>query len=44
MNLGLNQKVALITASSTGLGKGIAAELACEGADVAICARRDEEL
>ena len=44
MDLGLTDKVALITASSAGLGKAIAVELAAEGAKVAICARGAETL
>jgi 3-oxoacyl-[acyl-carrier protein] reductase len=39
MDLGLKGKVALVTAASKGIGRGIAEELAKEGADVAICAR-----
>ena len=39
MDLGLRGKVALVTAASKGIGRGIADELAAEGADVAICAR-----
>jgi 3-oxoacyl-[acyl-carrier protein] reductase len=39
MNLGLKNKVALITASSKGLGRGCAEVLAKEGAKIAICAR-----
>jgi 3-oxoacyl-[acyl-carrier protein] reductase len=40
MELGLTNKVALVTASSQGLGQAIAMEFAKEGAKVAICARR----
>ncbi len=44
MDLGLNGKVAAVTASSQGIGKAIAVELAQEGAKVAICARRQGPL
>jgi len=39
MDLGLEGKVALICASSKGLGRAVAESLACEGAKVAICSR-----
>lgn len=44
MDLKLTNKVALVTGGSTGLGFAIARELACEGASVAIAARRKPEL
>ncbi len=44
MDLGLNDKVALVTAASKGLGKAVALRLAQEGARVAICARSRESL
>jgi NAD(P)-dependent dehydrogenase (short-subunit alcohol dehydrogenase family) len=39
MDLGLTNKIALVTGASKGIGSAIAFELAREGADVAICAR-----
>ena len=44
MDLGLQGKVALVTAASKGLGRGAALALANEGASVAICAREPEPL
>ena len=44
MDLGLNGKVALVTASSKGLGKASALALAREGARVTICARTEADL
>lgn len=44
MDLGLSGKVAIVTGGSKGLGKAIAQELVAQGADVAICARRQDEL
>jgi len=44
MDLGLQGKVALVTAASRGLGKAVAMRLAQEGALVAICARGMEQL
>ena len=44
MDLGLRGKVALVAASSRGLGRAIAEELAAEGAALALCARGEEEL
>lgn len=44
MNLGIQNKVALILASSKGLGKAVAIELAKEGARVIICGTDPEAL
>lgn len=44
MDLGIGGKVALVTASSKGLGRASAAALAAEGAKVVICARGAEAL
>ena len=44
MDLGLTGKVALVTGSSRGIGRGIATRLLEEGADVVFCARGDEAL
>ena len=44
MDLGLNGKIALVTAASRGLGKAVALCLAQEGAYVVICARGEERL
>lgn len=44
MDMGLKGAVALVAASSDGLGKAVALGLAREGASVAICARRADML
>ena len=44
MDLRLAGRRALVTGSSAGIGKAIAAALATEGARVTICARRAERL
>ena len=44
MDLGLNGKVALVTASSKGMGKSCALGLGAEGARVAMCARTESDI
>ena len=44
MDLGLSGKVALVAASSRGLGRAVAEELAAEGAHVVLCARGEAAL
>lgn len=44
MDLGLRNKVAIVCASSRGLGKAVALGLAEEGVNLTICARGNEEL
>ena len=44
MDLGLARKVAIVTGSSRGIGRGIAIRLAEEGANVVLCARGGDEL
>ncbi|MCY3779309.1 MAG: SDR family oxidoreductase [Chloroflexi bacterium] len=44
MDLGLKDKVALVAASSKGLGYGVAKALAAEGAKVSLCSRSADEV
>jgi len=44
MDLGIKDRVALVAASSSGIGRAVAMALAVEGCKVAICARRREPL
>jgi len=44
MDLGLKHKTAFVAASSRGLGKSVALELAKEGAKIIICGRKKEDL
>jgi 3-oxoacyl-[acyl-carrier protein] reductase len=44
MDLGLKDRVAIVAASSQGLGKAVALGLAREGARLALCARAESAL
>src|ERR1700730_11597974 len=44
MDLGLKHRVAIVAASSQGLGKAVALGLAKEGATLALCARTESTL
>lgn len=44
LNLGIKDRVAIVTGSSQGIGKAIAYSLAKEGAKIVICARNKEKL
>jgi 3-oxoacyl-[acyl-carrier protein] reductase len=44
LDLGLRGKVAVVSASSKGIGRAIAEELAAEGANLVICARGEDAL
>ena len=44
MDLGIKNKVALVTAASQGLGKASAIELAKEGVKLAICSRDQDKI
>jgi 3-oxoacyl-[acyl-carrier protein] reductase len=44
MDLGLQGRVALVTAASKGMGKACAVQFAAEGARVAICARTEADI
>ena len=44
MDLGIKNKVALVTAASQGLGKASALELAKEGVRLAICSRDKKKI
>jgi 3-oxoacyl-[acyl-carrier protein] reductase len=44
MDLGLKDKIAIVPASSKGLGRAVASGLALEGANVVICSRNEDEI
>ena len=44
MELGIKNKIAFVAASSQGLGKSVALELAKEGAKIIICGRNKQQL
>src|SRR4030095_15171169 len=44
VDLGLKNKVAIVAASSKGLGRAVALELAREGAKISMCSRNREQI
>lgn len=44
MNLGLKEKVILVTGASRGIGKAVAAAFAAEGSTVVLTARNQQDL
>ena len=44
MDLGIRNRVAMVAASSRGLGRAVAEALAAEGASLALCARNEKVL
>ena len=44
MDLGLRGRSALVSAASRGFGRAVALRLAAEGANVAMCARTEQDL
>ena len=44
MDLGIKGKVAVVTASSKGLGRAVTEALAAEGVNLAICSRNEEQI
>ena len=44
MDLGINDRAAIVTASSRGMGRAIAGALAAEGCRLAICSRNSDEI
>ncbi len=44
MDLGIRDRVALVAASSRGLGKAVAEALAAEGVRLALCSRNENTL